>query len=214
MRVMCDVLTLALVSQGIELEEVYLTNPSAKIVGSQFGFTKSSNAYADEDECIKIMDKLTEFEEENEEIYQYIESVLARLRTHDRGSSFTFHEVYLPSKYKSYGFPVSREKKSKNTDSEHQFLSIFVTNFARFLINADDDMDFAGRLIATFEGHIQIGVRGIAEEDLFIDKLSVKYNVMVMNMYKFILSPNVDLTRQSVEKVFQVFELFERDRVR
>lgn len=214
MRVMCDVLTLALASHGVALDEIYLTNPSTKIVGSQFGFTKSSNDYADENECIRIMDRLTEFEEENEELYQYMESVLAKLKNYERGSFFTFHKVYLPNKYNAHGFPVSREKKFQNIEEEHLFLSMFVTNFATYLINAEDDMDFAGRLISIFEAHIQIGVRGVAEKHLFIDKLRVKYNVAVMNMYQFILSANVELTRQSVDKIFEVFELFERDKVR
>ena len=214
MRVMCDVLILALASHGVALNEVYLTNPSAKIVGSHLGFAKTSDNYADEDECIKIMDRLMEFEEDNEEIYPYIESVLAELSKHSRGSSFTFQQVYLPSKYNAHGFPVNRVHKPRNVDIEYQFLSAFVTNFATYLINADDDMDFASRLISIFEGRIQIGVRGVAEKDLYIDKLCVKYNVAVMNMYQFILSANIGLTRQSVEKIFQVFELFERDRVR
>ena len=235
LRVLCDVLTIALRGVAPQMD-VQLTCKASAYVGKTLGKHIDCCDYADESVCDSILNawEKTCVSREQKEIFEFTEKMLRRIKRMDdafnhalRYNKDFFKHIYLPDEYDSSGYEVSRDLPKAlaqvhptSFDELLEFWELrgFMDVLISFMVGDEkminSDLALSLKLIYITEkldSYIPIaiggtsGIRGEIYEPSVLSR-----NDAMRQVYDSIFSKNMVLERQSLDTLIKFLYLFEK----
>lgn len=229
-RVICDALLIE--TKGI-VEGTSFTSEVSNKVGNTLGVNKHAGIYDTIDDCYRIFDCYsTETTKDYQDTFKYISdnlkimSEIDKVVKHPIFSKYDFSNVYLDSKYSSYGFNVSRDipNKLSAASSFEDFEYYIRTNFINEVLNSfiihltkgvmdSVDMVTLIRKLTTLKrvgSNVPIGIHCRLSE---VNIISLpKFPNEVLNKYMSdIFSESIPLTESSLSAMYKCIGVLNSD---